>query len=68
MLDEEADWAAEAIEAALEEVRETNGWSRGKFFNPIRAAIAGRDTPPIHYTLALLPRDQALARMRRVLR
>ena len=42
--------------------------SRGKFFNPIRATIAGRDTPPIHDTLALLAKEEALARMRRVLR
>jgi glutamyl-tRNA synthetase len=64
----DVDWTPAAIEAALEAIRQERGWSRGKLFNPIRAAIAGRDTPPIHDTLALLPKDEALARMRRVLR
>ena len=62
------EWTPAAIEAALEATREENGWSRGKFFNPIRATVAGRDTPPIHDTLALLLKEEALARMRRVLR
>jgi glutamyl/glutaminyl-tRNA synthetase len=64
---QDVDWTPAAIESALEEIREAHGWSRGKFFNPLRAAIAGRDTPPIHDTLALLPKQEALARMRRVL-
>jgi nondiscriminating glutamyl-tRNA synthetase len=64
---QDVDWTPAAIEGALEEIREAHGWSRGKFFNPLRAAIAGRDTPPIHDTLALLPKQEALARMRRVL-
>ena len=65
---ESVGWTPEAIEGTLEEVREANGWGRGKFFNPIRAAVAGRDTPPIHHTLALLPKEEALARLRRALR
>jgi len=65
---QDVDWTPTAIESALDEMRELNGWSRGKFFNPLRAAIAGRDTPPIHHTLALLPKEEALARMRRALR
>jgi glutamyl/glutaminyl-tRNA synthetase len=65
---EDVGWTPTAIEGALEELRQAHGWGRGKFFNPIRAAIAGRDTPPIHHTLALLPKEQALARMRRALR
>ena len=64
----DVEWTPAAIETALEAAREENGWSRGKFFNPLRATIAGRDTPPIHDTLALLPKEEALARMRRVLR
>ena len=58
-------WTPEAVEEALEQVREARGWGRGKFFNPIRLAVAGGDSPPIHYTLALLPRDEALNRLRR---
>ncbi|MFZ0215033.1 MAG: glutamate--tRNA ligase [Candidatus Dormiibacterota bacterium] len=56
-------WNAEAIEAALESAREANGWSRGKFFTPIRQAVAGRVSPPLHSTLALLPKEEALSRI-----
>jgi glutamyl-tRNA synthetase len=61
------DWTPEAIELALEVAGTANGWSRRRFFSPLRAAVAGRDTPPIHYTLGLLPREEALARLRRAL-
>jgi glutamyl-tRNA synthetase len=64
---EAAEWTAPGIESALEEVREAGGWSRGKFLTPIRESVAGKITPPIHHTLALLPKPEALARMRRVL-
>jgi glutamyl-tRNA synthetase len=64
---EGVDWSVPAIEAALEGVRETHGWSRGKFFAPIREAVAGRVAPPLFDTLALLPKTEALGRMRRVL-
>lgn len=61
------DWSVPAIEAALDEVRESRGWSKAKFFTPIRESVAGRVAPPIGDTLALLPKPEALARMRRVL-
>jgi glutamyl-tRNA synthetase len=64
---ERVEWSVPAIEAALEEVRESHGWSRGKFFTPIREAVAGRVSPPLFDTLALLPKAEALGRMRRVL-
>jgi glutamyl-tRNA synthetase len=64
---EDVEWTAPEIESALEDVREAGGWSRGKFLTPIRESVAGRVTPPIHYTLALLPKPEALSRMRRVL-
>jgi glutamyl-tRNA synthetase len=64
---EQADWSVPAIEAALEDVREANGWSRGKLFTPIRQSVAGRVSPPLFDTLALLPKSEALGRMRRVL-
>jgi glutamyl-tRNA synthetase len=64
---EHVEWTPEAIEAGLEAVREQHGWSRGKFFTPIREAVAGGVSPPIHHTLALLPKSEAHARMRRVL-
>jgi glutamyl-tRNA synthetase len=64
---EDVPWTASEIETALEGVREAGGWSRGKFLTPIRQSVAGRITPPIHHTLELLPKPEALARMRRVL-
>ena len=63
----DVEWSVPAIEAALEAVREDRGWSRGKFFTPIREAVAGRVSPPLFDTLALLPKPDALARMSRVL-
>ena len=64
---QDVEWSASAIEAALQDVLETRGWSRGKFFTPIRESVAGKVAPPLHDTLALLPKTEALSRMRRVL-
>ena len=63
-LERTEEWTPDAIELALEAVGAERGWSRGKFFTPIRHAVAGRVSPPIHSTLALLPREEALARLR----
>jgi nondiscriminating glutamyl-tRNA synthetase len=60
-----ADWEPETIEHALEQLRESRGWSRNQLFKPIRQAVTGGNSPPIHHTLALLPRDEAIARMER---
>ena len=57
------EWTAETIEAALEQVRKERGWSRAKFFSPIRWCAAGRISPPLHQTLALLSREEALRRL-----
>ncbi len=64
---QDVEWSVPAIGAALEAVREEHGWSRGRFFTPIRESVAGRVAPPLFDTLALLPKPEALARMRRVL-
>jgi glutamyl-tRNA synthetase len=61
------DWQPEAIEHALEELRAARDWSRTQLIKPIRAAVAGGDSPPIHHTLALLPKEAALGRMERAL-
>jgi glutamyl-tRNA synthetase len=58
-------WEPEPIERALERVMTESGWSKGKFFTPLRLAVAGQISPPIHYTLALLPKEEALKRLRR---
>ncbi len=61
------EWTPEAIEMTLETLRESRGWSRNQLFKPIRQAVTGGNSPPIHHTLALLPKDEAIARMERAL-
>ena len=61
------DWTPAAIHAALEAASAAHGWSRGKFYTPIRESVAGRISPPLEHTLALLPKSEALARISRVL-
>jgi len=61
------DWTPAAIHAALEAAGAAHGWSRGKFYTPIRESVAGRISPPLEHTLALLPKSEALARISRVL-
>ena len=64
---QDVEWSPPAIEAALQDVLEERGWSKGRFFTSIREAVAGKVAPPLHDTLGLLPRSEALSRMRRVL-
>jgi glutamyl-tRNA synthetase len=64
---EEVEWNPAAIEKALDALRQERGWSGKQLYNPIRLAVAGGNSPPIHDTLALLPRDVAFARMERAL-
>ena len=62
------EWEPAAIEAALERVREAHGFSRNQLFKPLRLAVTGKAvSPPIHYTLALLPKERALERLERAL-
>jgi glutamyl-tRNA synthetase len=61
------EWQASDIEAALEALRESHGWSRSQLIKPIRQAVAGGNSPPIHHTLELLPKTDAIARMKRAL-
>ncbi len=62
-----SDWDPVPIEAALEKVRADAGWSRNQLFKPIRLTVTGGNSPPIHDTLALLPKAEALGRMERAL-
>lgn len=61
------EWAPGPVESSLDHLREERGWSRNQLFKPIRLTITGGNSPPIHETLALLPKDAALARMERAL-
>src|SRR6266699_2294031 len=62
-------WDPEPIEKALESVVERTGLSKNKLYTPIRLALNVKKVSlPIHYTLALLPKDVALARLQRAAR
>jgi glutamyl-tRNA synthetase len=59
-----ADWDAASVEAAIREVAEAEGMKLGKLAQPLRAALTGRTTSPgIFDVLALLGRDESLARI-----
>ncbi|MGZ8335656.1 MAG: glutamate--tRNA ligase, partial [Allosphingosinicella sp.] len=57
-------WNAEVTEQAVREVAETKGVKLGQVAQPLRAALTGRATSPgIFDVLALLGRDESLARI-----
>ncbi len=59
-------WEPETIEAALEKAVAESGVGKGKFYTPLRDIVTGKKVSlPIHYTLALLPREVALLRLQR---
>ena len=59
-----AEWDSAALEAAIREVAESSGVKLGKLAQPLRAALTGRTTSPgIFDVLALLGRDESLARI-----
>jgi glutamyl-tRNA synthetase len=60
-------WEPSAIHDALMAVVEASGLGPNKTFMPIRQAVTGKKiSPPIDHTLALLPKDVAMARLARV--
>jgi glutamyl-tRNA synthetase len=59
-------WEPEPIHDALMGVVEKSGLGPNKTFMPIRLAVTGKKiSPPIDYTLALLPKDVAMSRLAR---
>jgi glutamyl-tRNA synthetase len=59
-----AQWDTASVEAAIREVAESQGVKLGKLAQPLRAALTGRTTSPgIFDVLALLGRDESLARI-----
>jgi glutamyl-tRNA synthetase len=59
-----AEWDTASLEAAIREVAEGSGVKLGKLAQPLRAALTGRTTSPgIFDVLALLGRDESLARI-----
>src|SRR6202165_1930203 len=61
-------WEPEAIHEALMAQVEKSGLGPNKTFMPIRLALTGKKiSPPIDYTLALLPKATAMSRLQRVI-
>ena len=59
-----SEWSAEKTEQAVREVAEVQGIKLGQVAQPLRAALTGRATSPgIFDVLALLGRDESLARI-----
>ncbi|MGN3973179.1 glutamate--tRNA ligase [Tsuneonella sp. SYSU-LHT278] len=60
----ESDWTVAALESNLKAFAEEQGLGLGKLAQPMRAALTGTTTSPgIFDVLALLGRDEALARL-----
>jgi glutamyl-tRNA synthetase len=63
-LDALAEWEPTALEATIREVAEASDVKLGKLAQPLRAALTGSPTSPgIFDVLALLGRDESLARI-----
>lgn len=59
------DWSIETLEASVRTFAETHDLKLGKAAQPLRAALTGRTTSPgIFDVLAVLGRDESLARLR----
>jgi glutamyl-tRNA synthetase len=64
-LESVADWSAAAVETVVRGFAERSGVKLGQVAQPLRAALTGRATsPPIFDVLAVLGRDESLARLR----
>jgi glutamyl-tRNA synthetase len=64
---DDVQWEPGPIHEALTRVVEASGLGPNKTFMPIRLAVTGKKiSPPIDYTVALLPKDVAMQRLRRV--
>jgi len=59
------DWSAAALETAIRSLADAKGLKLGQLAQPLRAALTGRSvSPPVFDVLAVLGRDEALARIR----
>jgi glutamyl-tRNA synthetase len=59
-----ADWTAATVEAVVRPFAERSGHKLGAVAQPLRAALTGRTTsPPIFDVLAVLGREESLARL-----
>ena len=59
------DWTGPALEALVRTFAEATGQKLGKIAQPLRAALTGRTvSPPVFDVMAVLGREEALARIR----
>ena len=59
------DWTVPALDAVARDFVETTGLKLGKIAQPLRAALTGSTvSPPVFDVMAVLGRDEALARIR----
>ncbi|MGE0766049.1 MAG: glutamate--tRNA ligase [Hyphomicrobiaceae bacterium] len=64
-LESQADWSAGALEAAIRTLADAKGLKLGQVAQPLRAALTGRTvSPPVFDVMAVLQRDETLARIR----
>ncbi len=64
-LEKVVDWTGEAIEAAVRTFAEDEGLKLGKVAQPLRAALTGSGvSPPIFDVMAVLGREEAMARLK----
>jgi glutamyl-tRNA synthetase len=64
-LEAAAEWAVPALEGAVRAFTEETGLKLGKVAQPLRAALTGRTvSPPVFDVMAVLGREEALARIR----
>jgi glutamyl-tRNA synthetase len=62
---EHADWTPPALEHVARDLADKEGVKLGQVAQPLRAAVTGRTTsPPIFEVLAVLGREESLARIR----
>jgi glutamyl-tRNA synthetase len=67
-LEEQEDWSAAGLEAALRETAESLGVSAGKLFHPVRLALTGVTVgAPLFDVVSLLGKETASRRLRRFL-
>jgi glutamyl-tRNA synthetase len=60
-----ADWNSQAIETVVRGFADRSGLKLGAVAQPLRAALTGRTTsPPIFDVLAVLGKEESLARLR----
>ena len=58
-------WTKEAIESALANSANAQGWNRGEYFMALRLAVAGsRVTPPLTESMLIIGQAEILARLK----